>query len=170
MYHNPFASGYEAFVKTGYSIDSHGSLANTPSYLAANDFPNYAGMFYSPTEHEVFSQIKYGNFSQDYSNLREVQAALNGPPMEFYIPSTVLFSDGPGRQIMHSSKFKALGNSMDKSLMEKNIMGKMMERNYKESVQEILKAQDQVRKSRIKIEFEDTLIIRKRKRTIIFEQ
>ena len=161
MYHNPFASGYEVFNKTSYSIDSHGSLANTPQYLITNDFPNYAGMFYSPTEHEVFSQIKYGNFAQDYSNLREIQAALNGPPIEFYIPSPVSFADGSGSQTAHVAKFKSL---------QGNIMEKIMERTYKEAAEEILNAQKQIKTARIKIEFEETLVIMKRKRTITFEQ
>ncbi|MFH0867951.1 MAG: hypothetical protein V1831_01440, partial [Candidatus Woesearchaeota archaeon] len=86
MYHNTCTPGYEVLSKSGYNIDSHGSLSNTASYLITNDFPDYAGMFYSPTEHEVISQIKYGNFEQDYSNLREIQESLNGPPLEFYIP------------------------------------------------------------------------------------
>ena len=75
MYQNPYTPGFEVLSKSGYSIDSHGSLSNTAAYLVTNDFPNYAAMFYSPTEHEMFSQIKYGNFEQDYSNLRESQPA-----------------------------------------------------------------------------------------------
>ena len=83
MNQNPYTPGFEVLSKSGYSIDSHGSLSNTASYLITNDFPDYAGMFYSPTEHETISSIKYGNFSQDYSNLREIQQSLNGPPLEF---------------------------------------------------------------------------------------
>jgi len=85
MYQNPYVPGFEV-------------LSNTASYLVTNDFPDYAAMFYSPTEHEVFSQIKYGNFSQDYSNLREIQQALNGPPIEFYIPHSFNVGDGVGKQ------------------------------------------------------------------------
>ncbi len=163
MYHNPFASGYEVFSRTTYMIDSHGSLANTPSYLIANDFPDYAGMFYSPTDHEVFSQIKYGNFSQDYSNLREIQASLNGPPIEFYIPSPAPFPDGTGKQtssIPHIAKFNSFQDGLLKKL-------------YKEASQEIIKAQEQAKNakiSKIKIELEETLMIRKTRKTITFEQ
>ena len=162
MYHNPFASGHEVFSKTSYMIDSHGSLANTPQYLITNDFPNYAGMFYSPTEHEVFSQIKYGNFSQDYSNLREIQASLNWP-IEFYIPSPVSFPDGAGKQtssIPHIAKFN-------------NFQDELLKKFYKEASQEIIKAQEQAKNakiSKIKIEFEETLMMRKTRKTITFEQ
>lgn len=163
MYRNPFASGYEVFSKTSYMIDSHGSLANTPQYLITNDFPNYAGMFYSPTEHEVVSQIKYGNFAQDYSNLREIQASLNGPPIEFYIPSPVSFPDGAGKQtssIPHITKFN-------------NFQEELLKKFYKEASREIIKAQEQAKNanvSKIKIEFEETLMIRKTRKTITFEQ
>ena len=163
MYHNPFASGYEVFSKTTYMIDSHGSLANTPTYLITNDFPDYAGMFYSPTDHEVFSQIKYGNFSQDYSNLREIQASLNGPPIEFYIPPIASFPDGAGKQtssIPHIAKFN-------------NFQEELLRKFYKEASMEIMRAQEQaknVKMSKIKIEFEETLMIRKTRKTVTFEQ
>ena len=162
MYLNPFASGYEVFSKTAYMIDSHGSLANTPNYLITNDFPDYAGMFYSPTDHEVFSQIKYGNFSQDYSNLRDIQASLNGPPIEFYIPAPLSFADGVGKQVSsmpHIAKFR-------------DFQDDMMKKFYREASREIIKAQEQARTkiNGIKIEFEETLVIRKTKRTITFEQ
>ena len=98
MYQNPYTPGFEVLSKSGYSIDSHGSLSNTASYLVTNDFPDYAAMFYSPTEHENITSIKYGNFSQDYSNLREIQQSLNGPPLEFYIPHSFEVADGVGKQ------------------------------------------------------------------------
>ncbi len=163
MYQNPFASGYEVFSKTTYMIDSHGSLANTPNYLITNDFPDYAGMFYSPTDHEVFSQVKYGNFSQDYSNLREIQSSLNWPPIEFYIPSPISFSDGVGKQISsipHIAKFKSFQDDLLKKF-------------YKEASREIIRAQEQARTARIssiKVEFEETLVIRKTRKTITFER
>ena len=39
----------------------------------------------------------------------------------------------------------------------------------KEALKEIVKAQKEVKAKRIKIEFEDTLVVRKRKRTIVIE-
>ena len=102
MYKNPYVPGFEVLSKSEYSIDSHGSLSNTASYLITNDFPDYAAMFYSPTEHEVFSRIKYGNFDQDYSNLREMQQSLNGPPIEFYIPHSFVAHEGSGRPVSYT--------------------------------------------------------------------
>ena len=155
MYRNPYAPGFEVLSKTGYSIDSHGSLSNTAAYLITNDFPDYAVMFYSPTDHEVFSRIKYGNFDQDYSSLREMQQSLNGPPIEFYIPNSLASDDGSGRQdIVVADKLRE----------------KFIEKLQNEAKKEIENAQNQVKGIRVRIEVEDILLLRKRKRTIIFEQ
>ena len=157
MYQNPYTLGYEVLSKSGYSIDSHGSLSNTASYLVTNDFPDYAAMFYSPTEQEAITSIKYGNFGQDYSNLREIQQSLNGPPLEFYIPRSFNVPDGVGKQ-----------NELQ--VIPDNLKEKMIDRLYKEAVKEIENAQKQVKGKRIKsIEFEDVLLLMKRKRTIVFE-
>jgi len=157
MYLNPYTPGFEVLSKSGYSIDSHGSLSNTASYLVTNDFPDYAAMFYSPTEHENITSIKYGNFEQDYSNLREIQGSLNGPPLEFYIPHSFNVPDGVGKQ----NEFQVVPN---------NLKEKMIDRLHREAVKEIENAQKQIRGKRIKsIEFEEILLLRKRKRTIVFE-
>lgn len=156
MYQNPFTPGFEILSKTNYSIDSHGSLSNTASYLIANDFPDYASMFYSPTEHEMITSIKYGNFEQDYSNLREIQQSLNGPPIEFYIPHSFGAADGVGR-------------NDETEIVSEKIKGKLMDRLRKEAIEEIENAQKQVKGKKVRIEFEDFLLIRKRKRTVIFE-
>jgi hypothetical protein len=155
MYQNPFTSGYEVLSKSGYSVDSHGSLSNTASYLVTNDFPDYAGMFYSPTEHENMTSIKYGNFEQDYSNLNEVRESLNGPPLEFYIPHSFGVADGVGRQ--------------DVQVVPEKLRERMIDRVHKEAFNEIRKAQEQIKGKRIRIEYEDVLMVRKRKRTIVFE-
>src|SRR3990167_7004164 len=129
MYQNPYVPGFEVF-------------SNTASYLVTNDFPDYAAMFYSPTEHEVFSQIKYGNFEQDYSNLREIQQSLNGPPLEFYIPHSFVADEGAGRQ--------------DKiQVVSEKIKDKLIETMQKEAKKEIENAQRQVKGKRVKIEVED---------------
>lgn len=154
MYQNPYIPGFEVLSKSGYNIDSHGSLSNTASYLVTNDFPDYAAMFYSPTEHEVFSRIKYGNFEQDYSNLREIQQSLNGPPLEFYIPHSFVAHEGSGRQDLKVVDMKQ----------------RFAERLHNEAKKEIENAQKQVRGRRVRIEIEDVLLLRKRKRTIVFEE
>ena len=154
MYQNPYTSGFEVLSKSGYNI-SQGSL-NTGSYLVTNDFPEYAAMFYSPTEHETLTSIKYGNFDQDYSNLREIQQSLNGPELEFYIPHSFDVGDGVGRQD-------------NTEITSETIKNKMIDKLYREAVNEIRKAQEQVRGKVVRIEEEDVLLLRKRKRTIIFE-
>ena len=154
MYHNPFIPSYEVVSKSGYNIDSHGSLGNTASYLVTNDFPNYASMFYSPTEHETMSSIKYGNFEQDYSNLREIQKALNGPGIEFYVPVSVAAQDGAGRQDAKQAS---------------RIRDRLMEKINKIAMDEIIKAQKEAKAKRVRIEFEDVLLLRKRKKTVIIE-
>ncbi len=156
MYHNPFASGYEVLSKSGYSVDSHGSLSNTASYLVTNDFPDYAGMFYSPTEHEAMTSIKYGNFEQDYSNLNEIRESLNGPPLEFYIPHSFGVADGVGRQD-------------ETSVIPEKLKERMIDRVHKEAFNEIRKAQEQIKGKVVRIEVEDVLMVRKRKRTVVFE-
>ena len=154
MYQNPYTSGFEVLSKSGYSMD-HGSL-NTGSYLVTNDFPEYAAMFYSPTEHETLTSIKYGNFDQDYSNLREIQQSLNGPELEFYIPHSFDVGDGVGRQD-------------NTEITPETIKNKMIDKLHREAVNEIRKAQEQVKGKIIRVEFEDVLLLRKRKRTIVFE-
>ena len=156
MYQNPFTPGYEVLNKSGYSIDSHGSLSNTAAYLVTNDFPDYAGMFYSPTDHEMMTSIKYGNFEQDYSNLREIQQSLNNQQIEFYIPPSFVAEDGIGKQ-------------NENQIVSEKLKGKLIDRLHKEAIKEIENAQKQVKSKRIRIEFEDILLLRKRKRTIVLE-
>jgi hypothetical protein len=149
MYQNPHTSGFEVLSKSGYSFSND----NSASYLVTNDFPDYAAMFYSPTEHETLTSIKYGNFDQDYSNLREIQQSLNGPPLEFYIPRSSAVQDGVGRQDQgHVVPLK----------------GKMISKVHEETLKEIKRAQEQVRGKRVKMEFEEVLTLR-RKRSIVFE-
>tara|TARA_Y100000310_G_scaffold345431_1_gene464930 strand:+ start:59257 stop:59739 length:483 start_codon:yes stop_codon:yes gene_type:complete len=154
MYLNPFTPGYEVLSKSGYSIDSHGSLSNTAAYLITNDFPDYAGMFYSPTEHEMITSIKYGNFEQDYSNLREIQQSLNNPQIEFYIPQSFDAGDGVGKQNVP---------------ILPNLKEKFIDKLHKEAKREIENAQKQIKGKRVRIEFEDILLLRKRKRTVVIE-
>tara|TARA_B100001964_G_C14238476_1_gene603708 strand:+ start:1354 stop:1836 length:483 start_codon:yes stop_codon:yes gene_type:complete len=154
MYLNPFTPGYEVLSKSGYSIDSHGSLSNTAAYLVTNDFPDYAGMFYSPTEHEMITSIKYGNFEQDYSNLREIQQSLNNPQIEFYIPQSFDAGDGVGKQNVP---------------ILPNLKEKFIDKLHKEAKREIENAQKQIKGKRVRIEFEDILLLRKRKRTVVIE-
>jgi len=154
MYQNPYVPGFEVLSKSGYSIDSHGSLSNTASYLVTNDFPDYAAMFYSPTEHETITSIKYGNFEQDYSNLREIQQSLNGPGLEFYTSHPFEVADGVGKQ--------------DVQVVD-NLKQNFMEKLHKEAKMEIENAQRLMKGRIVRIEFEDILMVRKRKMSVVFE-
>ena len=157
MYKNPFTPGYEVLSKSGYSIDSQGSISNAASYIITNDFPDYVAMFYSATEHEVMTSIKYGNFDRGYDNLKEIQDSLNGPPIEFYIPRSVSAAEGVGRQD-------------ESQIISEQVKEKLMDKVNKEAFKEIVKAQRGVSGRKIRrIEFEDVLLLRKIKKTIIFE-
>ena len=154
MYQNPYTPGFEVLSKSSYSMDQSSSSA---SYLTTNDFPNYTAMFYSPTEHEAMTSIKYGNFEQDYSNLREIQQSLNGPPLEFYIPHSFNVADGSGRNDVIQIDGEVIKN-------------KLMDKVHEEALKEIENAQREVKGKKIKrIEVEDVLLLRMRKRTIVFE-
>jgi|TARA_B100001964_G_C14241332_1_gene605173 hypothetical protein len=155
MYQNPHTTGFEVLSKISYSVDAHSNLSSA-SYLATNDFPDYAGMFYSPTEHETTTAIKYGNFEQDCSNLNEIRESLNGPPLEFYIPHSFGAADGVGRQ--------------DESLdVPEKLKERMIDRVHKEALNEIKKAQEQVKGKVVRMEMEEVLLLRRRKRTVVFE-
>ena len=159
MYQNPFTPGYEVSSKSSYNIDSHGSIANTASYLITNDVPDYvaAGIFYNPTEHEIMTSIKYGNFEQGYDNLREIQESLNGPPIEFYIHRSFIAADGIGRQD-------------ETQIVPEKIKEKLMDRVNRDAMEEIHNAQKAAGGRKIKrIEFEDTFLLRTIKRTIVFD-
>ncbi|MBS3102368.1 hypothetical protein J4458_02890 [Candidatus Woesearchaeota archaeon] len=160
MYHNPYSAGYEVFRKTSaYNIDSHGDLSATASYLIQNDFPNYAGMFYHPTEHEVISSIKYRQVDAGYdSGLREFQESMQGMPLEFYIPQPAGAADGVGKSLEIRSPFKEVSEKISRGI-----------------IHEIMRAQEEAKSSQIifrDIEIEDTLILRRkiRKREIILKR
>ena len=161
MYQNPYSAGYEVFKKTGgYSIESHGDLSATASYLITNDVPDYAGMFYHPTEHEVVSSIKYGQIDLGYdSGLREFQESLQGMPFEFYIPQSMNVADGIGKStdvIELKNPFKAISEKINKGI-----------------INEIQKAQEEVKGKELifrDVQIEDILVLRRRvrKREIVW--
>ena len=157
MYKNPFTPGYEVLSKSGYSFE-HNSLSSAASYLITNDFPDYAAMFYSPSEHEFITSIKYGNFEAGYHNLNDIRESLNGPPIDIYIPHSFIASDGAGR-------------SDESAIIPEKIREALAGRAAKEAAEEIKKAQREISNKKIKrIEFEDVLLLRKIRRTIFFEE
>ncbi|MBI2208919.1 hypothetical protein HYU50_05490 [Candidatus Woesearchaeota archaeon] len=168
MYKNPFTPGYEVLSKSGYSFE-HNSLSSAASYLITNDFPDYAAMFYSPSEHEFVTSIKYGNFEAGYHNLNDIRESLNGPPMDFYVPSSFVASDGSGR-------------NDERTIVPEKVTKAFAGRATKEALEEIKNAQMEVSRKKMlgqspaptalvrKIEFEDVLLLRKIRRTIFFEE
>ena len=157
MYKNPFTPGYEVLSKSGYSFE-HNSLSSAASYLITNDFTDYAAMFYSPSEHEFITSIKYGNFEAGYHNLNDIRESLNGPQIDIYMPHSFIASDGSGR-------------SDERTIIPEKIREALAGRATKEAAEEIKKAQREISNKKIKrIEFEDVLLLRKIRRTIFFEE
>ena len=128
-YLNPHSVGGEVqrVLDSGeYSINSHGDIGAHYNSITNSDLPPYTTMFYRPSEHEVFSDVKYDKLSLDYDNgMREMRDGVRGPPMEAYIPMPVLVPDG-------------VGANSDVIIREPDIMP------AKKVVEEILRAQAEV--------------------------
>ncbi|HJN57351.1 MAG: hypothetical protein QF436_00685 [Candidatus Woesearchaeota archaeon] len=163
MYHSEYTPGHEVLSKSNYNIDSHGSISNTASYLVTNDFPDYAHMFYSPTEHETITSIKYGNFEKGYdNNLKEIQESLNGPPLEFYIPQSFNVVEGVGRQD-------------NTQIVPREAKEKLMDNTNKEALKEIEKAQKEITGRQVifrETEIDEFLMLRRmiRKREVVVKK
>lgn len=88
---NPYALGNAALgCSCSYNIGGHGCASATYESIANADLPSYAHGFYSPTEHEALSEIKYKRTEIGYDDsLREIQKAIDGVPIEAYIPRSM---------------------------------------------------------------------------------
>lgn len=85
---NPYALGNEAMGHSCYNCESHGCASATYESVINADLPSYAHGFYSLTEHEALSEIRYSRTEIGYDNhLRDIKRALEGAPLEDYIPS-----------------------------------------------------------------------------------
>ena len=155
MYQNPHSAGYSVLRKTSlYRFESQNEISASMS----NNIPEYAGMFYHPTEHEVISSIKYRNENPGYdAGFREIQEAMQGTPLEFYIPRSVAVEDGIGmsKNVEIINPFKEVSDKINKGI-----------------INEIKKAQDEVKGKTFilrDVEIEDTLVLRRkiRKRDIL---
>ena len=98
-YHN---TGADILIATGtiheesmaYNINSHGDAVSTYESMVNADLPSYTGRFYSPTEHEQFSDIRYSKLEVGYDKgLRSLHEAVQGLPLEFYIPLAIESAD-----------------------------------------------------------------------------
>ena len=87
-YENPYALGNEALgCNCTYNCGSHGSASATYDAIVNSDLPSYAHGFYSQTEFEAMSELKYSKTEIGYDNsLREIKRAIDGAPLEAYVP------------------------------------------------------------------------------------
>lgn len=99
-YINPYSTGAEVerALDTGeYSINSHGDIGAHYNSIMNADLPAYTSMFYQPSQHELLLELKYDKVSLDYDRgLRDIRDMVRGPPIEAYIPRSVLVPDGVG--------------------------------------------------------------------------
>ncbi len=149
---NPYALGNEACGCSGcYSVDSHGCASANYESLANADLPSYAHGFYSQTEHESISELKYSKTEIGYdNNLREIKRALDGAPIEAYVPRSLAVDDS--------------GSAIPKTGAIEPIV---IKNPRKEIVDEIIKAQREVAGKEIvlrEIEIEEIIIKRRRVR------
>jgi len=94
-YENPHGAGYEVSHATAvYNVTSHGDLGAHYDSISNADLPSYAHGFYSPTEHEQISELKYGRIEVGYDKgLKQMKEAVDGAPLIAYIPQLIGSSD-----------------------------------------------------------------------------
>ncbi len=97
---NPYALGNIALgCDICYNISSHGCASATYESIINADIPPYAHGFYSQTEHEALSDVRYSRTEVGYdNNLREIKKAIDGAPLEAYAPRS-LFADDSGSAV-----------------------------------------------------------------------
>lgn|SRR3989338_9929225 len=152
---NPYALGNIALSGDGiYQIESHGCPSATYQSLVNADIPSYAHGFYSPTEHEALSEVRYSRTEIGYDKgLRDIKRALEGAPMEAYVPSGHFGGDDSGSAVPKTG-------TIEPEIVEPIII----KQPSKNVVDEILKAQKQVTGREITLsEFEVEEIIIKRR-------
>ena len=94
-YENPYSAGYEVLYSTSsYSVNSHGDLGAHYDSMSNADLPSYAHGFYSSTEHEQMSELKYNRIEIGYDKgLRDIKESVDGIPLLAYIPKFIESSD-----------------------------------------------------------------------------
>lgn len=158
---NPYALGNIALgCGDCYNIGSHGSASATYESIVNADLPQYAHGFYSPTEHEALSEIRYSRTEIGYdSSLREIKRAIDGVPLEEYAPSGHFAEDS-------GSAVPRTGEAIEPIVIKNP---------DKKVVDEILKAQKEVMGKEIilrELEIEEIIIKsrRIRKREVILKE
>jgi len=131
-----------------YSVESHGCPSASYESLSNADLPSYAHGFYSQTEHEAVSDLKYNRTELGYdANLREIKRAMDGAPIEAYIPRSSVVEDS--------------GSAVPKTGVEPIVI----KNPNQEIVNEIIKAQKEVAGREIvlrEMEVEEIIIKRRR--------
>ncbi|MBW2974519.1 hypothetical protein KY366_02270 [Candidatus Woesearchaeota archaeon] len=152
---NPYALGNIALGCDGcYNVGSHGCASATYESIINADIPKYAHGFYSPTEHEALSELKYSRTEIGYDkSLREIKRAIEGAPLEAYAPSPAFVDDS--------------GSAIPKTEVIEPIV---IKNPRKEIVDEIIKAQKEATGKEIvlqELEIKEIIIKRRiRKREI----
>ncbi len=147
---NPYALGNVALgCNCEYNIESHGSASATYDSMTNADIPAYAHGFYSQSEFEAVSELRYSRTEIGYDNsLREMKRALDGVPLEMYTPSSGFVEDS--------------GSGIPKTGVIEPIVIKDPD---KKVVDEILKAQKEVTGQEIvlrQVEVEEIVIKQRR--------
>lgn len=103
-YKNPYSIAYEveqALDGGSYNVHAHGDLGAHFNSTYRVDLPAYTTMFYHPSQHESFTELKYDKLLIDYdSGLKEIRDIVRGAPMEAYIPESVVAADGVGKSAL----------------------------------------------------------------------
>lgn len=85
-----------------YNVESHGDLGATYNAMTNADLPSYAHGFYFPSKNEQFSDVKYSKLEIGYEkDLREIHQAIQGLPIEAYIPQGTEIVVGGGSPVVH---------------------------------------------------------------------
>lgn len=157
---NPYALGNIALgCNCEYNLGSHGSASATYESMTNADIPGYAHGFYSQTEFEAVSELKYSRVDIGYDkSLREIKEAIDGVPLEAYVPRSGFVEDS--------------GSGIPKTGVIEPIVIKDPDKRV---VDEILKAQKEVTGQELflrEVEIEEIIIKRRmiRKKEIMLKK
>jgi len=157
---NPYALGNEAMgCNCSYNCGSHGSASATYDAIVNADLPSYAHGFYSQTEFEALSEIKYSRTEIGYDKeLREIKRAIDGAPIEAYVPSGHAMVEDSGSAVPKTGEViePIVIKSPDKKVVDeilkaqKEVIGKEIVLREME-VEEIIIKRRRVRKKEIRL-------------------
>ena len=153
---NPYSPGSEVLATLNYSISSHGDLIATYDSLVQADRPSYTAMFYSPTQHEQISDLRYSKIEIGYDKgSRDVKEAVDGFPLEAYIPSVSEVQDtgssGAPKPIVIKRPPQSIVDEILKA--QKEVTGKQI--SLKETEVEEIIIKRRIRKREIKVYNQD---------------